>query len=158
MLLTFSLLFSSNFLYSNAIFQDAKIISKTELSSLHSSVDRVVPKFIELKKASKSEGSDSLYLVNACPKEIVAFVKYLNINGAWTESDFWQLAQEQYAYIGETQNEFYYPGALSLDGTLVWGDIPIVFRGYDVYVSEMRITNGDWGDWIHSYTCEMTKK
>ncbi len=156
-LLTFALLFSMNSLYSKTNFHEARFLTKSEVSSLHSSVDRVVPKFVEFEKMINGEDSDSLYLVNGCSKDIVAFVKYYSVEGAWVESDFWQLSENQYAYIGETQNEYYYPGALSTDGTLVWGDIPIVFKGYDVFVSEMRITSDDWGDWYHTYSCDSLK-
>lgn len=138
-------------------YQNARILGQRDVSTLHNSVDRILPKFVEFEKIINGEDSDSLYLVNGCSKDIVAFVKYLDTEGDWTESEFWQLSENQYAYIGETQNEYYYPGALSLDGTYVWGDIPIVFRGQDVFVSEMRITSEDWGDWYHTYTCDEVK-
>lgn len=153
-LLTLLTLISFNTTFATAIYQESQLISSREINSLHSSVDRILPKFVEFKKAINGDESDSLYLVNGCSKNIIAYVKYLDVEGNWTESDYWQLSENQYAYIGETQNEFYYPGAISEDGTLGWGDIPIVFRGQDVYVSEMRITSDDWGDWYHTYTCD----
>lgn len=146
------IVFLFNTAFAGMAYQGARLISRGEINSLHSSVDRTLLE--KMKRETKGEDSDSLYLVNACSKEIIAFAKYYDISGEWTESNFWQLSENQYAYIGETQNEYYYAGGISLDETLVWGDRPIVFRGQDVFVSEMRITSSDWGDWLHTYSCD----
>ncbi len=148
------ILTSLAFLFSLNAFADFSLMSKEEIRTLNDSVDRVIPAFKEFQKTVKGTSSYSLYLSNACARDIVAYVRYLNLDDKWIDAGFWTLAVTKETYVGETRNAYYYPGAYSLDGELVWGDIPIVFKGYDLYVSERKIDSSGWGDWVQTFSCD----
>ena len=158
-LISLALLFSFNSSFANSTtYQKANLISKYEINTLRNSVERVLPSFKEFKKTIMGDSSFSLYLSNSCYKEIVAYVRYLDLDNKWVDAGFWKLGPKINTYVGETRNTYYYPGAYSTDETLGWGDIPVVFQGYNLFVSELKIDASDWGDWVHEFTCDKSVK
>ncbi|MDO9183740.1 MAG: hypothetical protein Q7U04_15100 [Bacteriovorax sp.] len=153
--ITFQSSLQNTFASTNTI-QKANIFSQAEIDSLRNSVDRVLPEFKEFQQKYKGESSYSLYLSNSCYKEIVAYVRYMDLDSKWIDDGFWKLPTNKETYVGETRNAFYYPGAFSTDETLVWGDIAVVFKGYDLFVSEKKITATKWGDWVNEFSCDKT--
>jgi hypothetical protein len=153
-LLSLVLLFSiENSFATSSTSQQANLFSSDEVNSLRDSVERVLPSFKQFQKQIKTDSSFSLYLANACYKKIIAYVRYLDLNNNWVDAGFWELKNNQETYIGETKNIYYYPGAYSVDGKLEWGDIPVVFKDHNLFVSKKEIDRTDWGDWVNKFTC-----
>ncbi len=153
-LISFALLISLSAFASAGIVQSSNVYSKDQIEALADSVDRIIPSFKEFKKSIQNSDSYSLFLLNSCYKEIVAYVRYMDVNKNWIDAGFWQLRSNKETYVGETRNTYYYPGAYSTDNKLGWGDIPVLFQGYELFVSEQQIQRTGWGDWIHEFTCD----
>lgn len=153
-LISLLLLFSLNTSFAkNKSIDQVSFFSNKELNVLRNSIKRLLPEFKEFKRSINGEGSYSLFLSNACYKDIMVYVRYLNLDYEWVDAGFWKLSQNDETYVGETTNTYYYPGAYSTDETLSWGDLSIIFQGYHLFVSEKRIDRSGWGDWVHEFSC-----